>query len=735
MQLLYVVGCIAERKAAERYLSLEGNGDDAFVYLRPLSRFPAPKIGYTFTCWVHAHHFTRDEVSLLTLSWSTSAADASTPTSTSSQLELFFKLTPHAFDVSARTLCLRTSSLGTFMFECDALFSSTSSTWQHIALSHSRAGATLLVNGVNVGHFSMPVTSSSFPSAVSKREPVQICLGGVGARMELAAIHIVESVVDQTDVIALYECGPVLADTDADVFTTLKSVASDVDVVLKNTASLHETTSIHRAIRSVGGLFLVVPLLLQGAGPCVAALRILACLLERFDPNIIDFQRRNGFSMLGHILLVECHEPPSIDTFDVLMEIACRGRSMQPQCQLDHQQRRRQQQQQQQRQLYYRRIRVAPVLTLMLDLLRASSTQTRENVVALVAELVTEHASNTGAWMESAGVIGLLELLRFAPRWSAADEGGQASKGQSGLVPSVLSILEQLLLICDAEALDLLLCFLVVETEQMLDEKAAIGELLVRCARRRQSLLEYLAAVDRLPLLFPLLSSASCSLRLSCISLLGLMFRHNEKHCAAFVRMFGFDLMLRLLAKHQNVDEAIGDALVDLALDRDVALSGASHASTSTISRSPSISHVDTFVPLIVHPEAIRLLLELLRLGSSRPALHLRYIERLGELVSSRANLDTLLAQPWLHWARQYLEGIGRHRVMTDPAMQVLPSRYPLPMSTASACIYLFQSMISSSSCVSTLIVRWKRQAWPAMRTACAALKQTPPTSVCDTVS
>jgi hypothetical protein len=144
--------------------------------------------------------------------------------------------------------------------------------------------------------------------------------------------------------------------------------------------------------------------------------------------------------------------------------------------------------------------------------------------------------------------------------------------------------------------------------------------------------------------------------------------------------MFGFDLMLRLLAKHQNVDEAIGDALIDLALDRDVSLNGGCYSRSTVASRSPSISRLDNppHVPLIVHPEAIRLLLELLRLGSSRSALHLRYVERLSELVESRANLDTLLAQPWLNWARQYLEGIGRHRVITDVSSQVL---YLSPLS------------------------------------------------------
>jgi hypothetical protein len=98
MQMLYVIGRMAERAAPLCYFNFDGVG--ASLRLKTLERFPSPKYGYTFCCWLKVNSFFDTDSSLL--SWQSS--DSRT------MFELFFQLTPSPYDAQSRSLCVRASS-------------------------------------------------------------------------------------------------------------------------------------------------------------------------------------------------------------------------------------------------------------------------------------------------------------------------------------------------------------------------------------------------------------------------------------------------------------------------------------------------------------------------------------------------------------------------------------------------------------------------------------------------
>lgn len=55
MQMLYVLGRLAERRAPTAFFNFDGVG--ASVRLAPLTRFPGGKAGYSFCCWVRVNSF------------------------------------------------------------------------------------------------------------------------------------------------------------------------------------------------------------------------------------------------------------------------------------------------------------------------------------------------------------------------------------------------------------------------------------------------------------------------------------------------------------------------------------------------------------------------------------------------------------------------------------------------------------------------------------------------------
>jgi hypothetical protein len=65
MQMLYVIGRLAERSAPFAYFHFDGEGEG--LALDPRGKFPSANTGYTFMCWLQADRFFDAETPLLTL--------------------------------------------------------------------------------------------------------------------------------------------------------------------------------------------------------------------------------------------------------------------------------------------------------------------------------------------------------------------------------------------------------------------------------------------------------------------------------------------------------------------------------------------------------------------------------------------------------------------------------------------------------------------------------------------
>ncbi|XXQ36554.1 NTF2 domain-containing protein [Plasmodiophora brassicae] len=714
MQILDVIASLASRRHPEQYFNFNlalPTVRSSSIISSTVSRFPLSKVGYTLVLWFRLSDFVAEETILFT--WMQGDA---------ALFEVLFKLTPRERAMDNRSLCIRAGNHGTFMFDHSRSNTVVPSVWHHIALTHSRSGATIVLDGDTIGRFA----TIGYPSVASKRDLLHAWVGGPNFVGQFSPVYVLDGILDEVSIRALYSLGTLGAlpsvyeskcvlrvhpeDAASPELTRLSSsVSVDAATVRARVASLspspppstaaptslsnivspattfgfvestsisavltrsqssslplsstnssavnssgslsippqvstHLTLSIRSAMNcpGVGGLFMCIPFI--GAvrpgnnGSRLAALRILAALLDRSPASVTQFESELGFEILLH-----CLGPAhlSMDILGTILDMAC-GRG----CGAPRQQ-----------------LQVRPALLLLFDLLRHSTgPRTRNKVMSATADLLRDEDSSglLDTWFGASGVVDLLEMLRLASR---TDDTLHRSAHEASvpLLSSVLSILEQILLTCSGTVeLEIILSFIIDNTpaEPLLEERAALAELLCQCFQARESLL---ASVP-ISLLFPMLASSSRTLRLHSIHVLALLFRHHARNKATFLKMHGFDIMLRLLAKHQPLDEATCDAIFDLALDR--FRMPVRPASPSVSPKRSRVSNLEEAPTVLHHPEAIRLLLELLRLASSWHTLHLRYIERIDVLIESRSNLNVLLQEPWLHWARQYLEGIGRH--------------------------------------------------------------------------
>jgi hypothetical protein len=213
MQMLYVIGRVAERVAPAAYFNFDGVG--ASLKLKTLERFPSPKNGYSVCCWFKVNSFFDAESTLLCWQNGNKAV-----------FELFFLQTPRPYDAQVRSLCVRTdisdSTSSPVMGNDSALISPGSrrgrtflfdkfafeqnGQWHHLVLVHSARDLSLFVDGQLIQRFVLPaseyantahpnmsvVTPSSnsfcfgYPTNVSRSEPLTGSIGqpvGTSSRM------------------------------------------------------------------------------------------------------------------------------------------------------------------------------------------------------------------------------------------------------------------------------------------------------------------------------------------------------------------------------------------------------------------------------------------------------------------------------------------------------------------------------------------------------------------------
>ena len=197
MQMLFVLGVIAERAAPPAFFSFDGSG---VLPLPPLAHFPPAKTGFTLSFWLRLGAQPADdpEVSLLALhgvgghrllelSLTRVERDASNalpmrvvtlrtgPAHETNPPSRAAAAAAAAAAAEPHTAAAAASSVPASAWRFDALGLAECGGWHHVAVTHSRAGASLLVDGVLV---------ESAPSLLYPEPPARASARHAGAKVQ-----------------------------------------------------------------------------------------------------------------------------------------------------------------------------------------------------------------------------------------------------------------------------------------------------------------------------------------------------------------------------------------------------------------------------------------------------------------------------------------------------------------------------------------------------------------------
>ena len=198
MQMLFVLGVIAEHAAPPAFFSFDGSG---VLPLPPLAHFPPAKTGFTLSFWLRLGAQPADdpEVSLLALhgvgghrllelSLTRVERDASNalpmrvltlrtgPAHETNPPSRAAAAAAAAAAAEPHTAAAAASSVPASAWRFDALGLAECGGWHHVAVTHSRAGASLLVDGVLV---------ESAPSLLYPELPARASARHAGAKSPL----------------------------------------------------------------------------------------------------------------------------------------------------------------------------------------------------------------------------------------------------------------------------------------------------------------------------------------------------------------------------------------------------------------------------------------------------------------------------------------------------------------------------------------------------------------------
>ena len=213
MQLLFVIGVVAERPAPPAYFSFDGSG---VLPLPPVTRFPSARTGFTLSFWLRLDALppTDDDVPVLLL-----------PAPGGGRL-FEIALQRRAADSSnalpLRALLVRTCAGETIAsgghgdtgssYRFDAHGFAECGGWHHVMLTHSRAGASLIVDG----ELAEATAALAYPELRAARmlgakspppppEPSPFC-------GQLSAVHLLEGCCDAAVAARLYARGAASAE-------------------------------------------------------------------------------------------------------------------------------------------------------------------------------------------------------------------------------------------------------------------------------------------------------------------------------------------------------------------------------------------------------------------------------------------------------------------------------------------------------------------------------------------
>lgn len=696
MQMLYVIGRLAERSAPANYFSFDGLVSS--LRLVPLVRFPASKGGYSMNCWLQVSLFFEQESSLLT--WEDHSG--------SIVFELLFLC--HPVLKPARFLAVRTKQ-GTFPFRQYCFEESTD--WHHLVISHDKRALRITLDGRGTSLFkeiAYPVASKTTPltGRIGTGAPDSKATSFCGA---LGSVNFFEGAIEKHHTKLLFEQGPLFGDTRDfkqlgianKIFLTLNPEEFELETnkakahlpALPSAASLerslldisslvmaapgegsipetsqkvlvspvleavgeievHTTRSMKREIGRVGSIFLCLPFLNMGSGQMIAGLRLMAALLDKFQPNIQTFQKSNGFDVLTYLLTSNKTEL-SREVFDLLLDMTHGQIGVQ---------------------MEKRRLAHLAGLQAIVDLLRdpKCELETRNQVLTMLAQPITRHSKSLNTWRAGPGIAGVIELL-LSP---------------GGLYPHLLVILAHILPICRFEEFEILACFLVAEIEAVhfQEEVCGLFRLMVDVMAKRPSLIEYLLKMGGFDLIYLFLRSPLEPVRVDCCRLLGLLFSSSSRNASSFLKSAGYDIVVHLM-EAQPVSGVMLSALTHLALGKFIMQTiDAEHETpsneisqndhhcehdhfeeefpkddddddaerqlTSSSRHSQSSVVVSEFQRDIMFPHVLQVNMRLLRLADLPTSLN--WLNQLDLILDKLENIDRILDTDWLLWCHAYLQ-------------------------------------------------------------------------------
>lgn len=163
MEILFVLHRLSQRKDPHNYFHL--GGENGFIYIDLVDRFPSLKTGYTFCCWLKINIFRSNEVGLY--SW----LDQFNNTI----FELYFKKFSYENNTERYCLAVRTQNLPmpSEHFSFDTYVFTELSKWHHIAFVHVKQTVALYIDGILIQKSS----SLNYPRTVSKDKALAAKIG------------------------------------------------------------------------------------------------------------------------------------------------------------------------------------------------------------------------------------------------------------------------------------------------------------------------------------------------------------------------------------------------------------------------------------------------------------------------------------------------------------------------------------------------------------------------------
>jgi hypothetical protein len=213
------------------------------------------------------------------------------------------------------------------------------------------------------------------------------------------------------------------------------------------------------------------------------------------------------------------------------------------------------------------------------------------------------------------------------------------------------------------EEIETLFDFLVADKDKLLEVKQDILKLVYEEMQRSPLLLEYLMKIGGFQYTLSLLESPYEEIRILALKITGLLLHSNRANNAAFARIFGFEVISLLLVPYAATPTTCATLLeFALGLYHWIGERKSTWMDLFSGGNDQQRSKRDSSVSQLVHPEALHVLLELLKTCPNED-LQLQYLLEIERLLVPH-NMEVLWNTAWLDWMLDYIQTVG---TVTDP--------------------------------------------------------------------